>query len=40
MIPINLPEEDSLEGTAKEVKWTQKTISKIDNEIFVIYLKL
>ena len=33
MIPINLPEEDSLEGTAKEVKWTQKTLSKIDNEI-------
>ena len=33
MIPINLPEEDSLQGTSKEVKWTRKTLSKIDNEI-------
>ena len=33
MIPITLPEEDSLDGSTKEVKWTQKTLSKIDNEI-------
>ena len=33
MISIDLPEEDSLEGTSKEVKWNQKTFSKIDNEI-------
>ena len=33
MIPINLPEEDSLEGTSKEIRWTQNTLSKIDNEI-------
>lgn len=33
MIPINLPEEDSLDGPSKEIRWNEKTLSKIDNEI-------
>ena len=33
MIPIHLPEEDSLDGEPKEVKWTRQSLSKIDNEI-------
>ena len=33
MIPINLPEEDSLDGHSRKIKWNPKTLSKIDNEI-------
>ena len=33
MIPMNLPEEDSLEKKPKDVKWTKQKFSKIDNEI-------
>ena len=33
MIPIHLPEEDSLDGEPKEVQWTRQNMSKIDNEI-------
>lgn len=33
LIPLDLPEEDSLGVTPKDVKWTGKNISKIDNEL-------
>ncbi|MBA4719171.1 MAG: cobyric acid synthase [Nitrosopumilus sp.] len=33
MIPLNLPEEDSLNAKPKDIAWTKKNISKIDNEL-------
>jgi len=30
---LNLPEEDSLYANPKEIKWTRKNISKIDDEL-------
>ena len=33
LIPIDLPEEDSLNVTAKDIQWTKKNISKIDDEL-------
>lgn len=33
LIPIDLPEEDSLNATPKDILWTKKNISKIDNEL-------
>ena len=33
LIPIDLPEEDSLNVTAKNIQWTKKNISKIDDEL-------
>ena len=33
MISLNLPEEDSLNAKPKEIAWTKKNISKIDNEL-------
>ncbi len=32
-ISIDLPEEDSLNVTAKNIRWTKKNISKIDDEL-------
>ena len=33
MIALNLPEEDSLNAKPKEIIWSKKNISKIDNEL-------
>ena len=33
MITLNLPEEDSLDAKPKEIVWSKKNISKIDNEL-------
>jgi adenosylcobyric acid synthase len=33
MITLNLPEEDSLNVKPKDIAWTKKNISKIDNEL-------
>lgn len=33
MIDLNLPEEDSLNGNAKNIVWNKKNLVKIDNEI-------
>jgi len=33
MIALNLPEEDSLNAKPKEIVWSKKNISKIDNEL-------
>jgi len=33
MITLNLPEEDSLDAKPKDITWTKKNISKIDNEL-------
>jgi len=33
LIPLDLPEEDSLNANPKHVTWTKKNISKIDNEL-------
>ena len=33
LIPIDLPEEDSLNATPKDIQWTKKNISKIDDEL-------
>ena len=33
LIDLDLPEEDSLNTNAKEIQWTKKNISKIDNEL-------
>ena len=33
MITLNLPEEDSLNAKPKDIAWTKKNISKIDNEL-------
>jgi len=33
LIPIDLPEEDSLNNTPKDIQWTKKNISKIDDEL-------
>jgi len=33
MMPLNLPEEDSLNAKPKDIAWTKKNISKIDNEL-------
>ena len=33
LIPIDLPEEDSLNVTPKDIQWTKKNISKIDDEL-------
>ena len=33
MISLDLPEEDSLNAKPKEIAWTKKNISKIDNEL-------
>ena len=33
LIPLNLPEEDSLNANAVEIKWNKRNISKIDGEI-------
>jgi len=33
MITLNLPEEDSLNAKPKNIAWTRKNISKIDNEL-------
>jgi adenosylcobyric acid synthase len=33
MITLDLPEEDSLNAKPKEIAWTKKNISKIDNEL-------
>lgn len=33
MIDLNLPEEDSLSGNAKNIVWNKKNLVKIDNEI-------
>jgi adenosylcobyric acid synthase len=33
LMTLDLPEEDSLNANPKEIKWTKKNISKIDNEL-------
>ncbi len=33
MMTLNLPEEDSLNAKPKDIAWTKKNISKIDNEL-------
>ena len=33
LMTLDLPEEDSLHANPKEIKWTKKNISKIDNEL-------
>lgn len=33
MVTLNLPEEDSLNAKPKDIAWTKKNISKINNEI-------
>jgi len=33
LMTLELPEEDSLHANPKEIKWTRKNISKIDNEL-------
>jgi len=33
LMKLELPEEDSLHAKPKEIKWTRKNISKIDNEL-------
>jgi len=33
LIPLDLPEEDSLNANPKHITWTKKNISKIDNEL-------
>ncbi len=33
LIPLDLPEEDSLNANPKDMLWTKKNISKIDNEL-------
>ena len=33
LIPLNLPEEDSLNAKAKHITWSKKNISKIDDEL-------
>lgn len=33
LMSLDLPEEDSLNANPKEIKWTKKNISKIDNEL-------
>ena len=33
LIPLDLPEEDSLNVIPKDIQWTKKNISKIDNEL-------
>jgi len=33
LVPLDLPEEDSLHANPKEIKWTRKNISKIDDEL-------
>ena len=33
LMPLDLPEEDSLNATPKDIKWTKKNISKIDDEL-------
>jgi adenosylcobyric acid synthase len=33
LMALDLPEEDSLHANPKEIKWTRKNISKIDNEL-------
>jgi len=33
LMTLDLPEEDSLNAHPKEIKWTKKNISKIDNEL-------
>ena len=33
LMTLDLPEEDSLHANPKEIKWTRKNVSKIDNEL-------
>jgi adenosylcobyric acid synthase len=33
LMTLDLPEEDSLNANPKEIKWTKKNMSKIDNEL-------
>ena len=33
LMTLDLPEEDSLNANPKEIKWTKKNVSKIDNEL-------
>ncbi len=33
LIPLDLPEEDSLNGIPKDFQWTRRNISKIDDEL-------
>ena len=33
MIDLNLPEEDSLSGTAKNLTWNKKNLDMIESEI-------
>lgn len=33
LIPLDLPEEDSLNANPKHIIWTKKNVSKIDNEL-------
>ncbi len=33
MVTLNLPEEDSLDAKPKDIAWTKKNISKINNEL-------
>ncbi len=33
MVTLNLPEEDSLNAKPKDIAWTKKNLSKIDNEL-------
>jgi adenosylcobyric acid synthase len=33
LIPLNLPEEDSLNVDPKDFAWTKKNITNIDNEL-------
>jgi len=32
-MPLNLPEEDSLNAKPKHITWSKKNISKIDDEL-------
>ncbi|MBT7473103.1 MAG: cobyric acid synthase, partial [Nitrosopumilus sp.] len=33
LMPLNLPEEDSLNAKPKHITWSKKNISKIDDEL-------
>jgi adenosylcobyric acid synthase len=36
LMTLDLPEEDSLHANPKEIKWTRKNISKIDNQLSML----
>ena len=36
LVPLDLPEEDSLNGRPRDIKWTKKNIAKIDSQLDVL----